>query len=198
MRRGRIERSTKETQIELDLVLDGRGRFRGKTGIPFLDHMFDHIARHGMLDLTVKAAGDLQVAQHHLVEDLGICLGDAITRAVGTKVGVARYGEATVPMDEALVQCVLDLSGRPYLAFDLDLRRRKIRGKGGDFDTELVEEFFRALSNHAAATMHIRQLAGRNTHHIVEAAFKAFGRALDQATRIDPRVADVPSTKGSL
>jgi imidazoleglycerol-phosphate dehydratase len=198
MRRGKIERATKETQISLDLRLDGKGRFRGKTGIPFLDHMFDHIARHGLADITLKAAGDLAVDQHHLVEDLGICLGDAIKRAVGDKRGLVRYGEATVPMDEALVQCVLDLSGRPYLAFDLDLRRRKIRGKGGEFETEVVEEFFRALAVHAGATMHLRQLAGRNTHHIVEAAFKAFARALGEATRLDPRVADVPSTKGSL
>jgi imidazoleglycerol-phosphate dehydratase len=198
LRRGSIERATKETRIALDLKLDGAGRFRGHTGLPFLDHMFDHIARHGRLDLTVKAAGDLEVDQHHLVEDLGICLGDALARAIGDKRGLVRYGEAAIPMDEALVQCVLDLSGRPYLAFDLDLRRRKIRGKLGDLDSEVVEEFFRAFATHAGATLHLRQLAGRNTHHIVEAAFKAFARALDGATATDPRVAGVPSTKGSL
>jgi imidazoleglycerol-phosphate dehydratase len=189
-----IERKTAETEVRLRLELDGTGAAQVTTGVGFLDHMLTLFARHGLFDLEVAATGDLVVDQHHTVEDVGICLGQAVSQAVGDKRGITRYGSATVPMDEALVLCALDLSGRPFLACDLQVQGRAI----GAFDAELVPEFFRAVAANALLTLHLRQLAGENGHHLVEAAFKAFARALDAATRPDPRVEGVPSTKGVL
>ncbi len=194
-RQASVSRETKETQIKLKLDLDGTGSYEIATGVGFFDHMLTHIAKHGMLDLQVQATGDTEVDAHHLVEDVGIVLGQAIAQAVGDKRGLVRYGSALCPMDEALVGVALDLSGRSYLNFDLQLPAAKV----GEFDTELALEFFRALAANAEMTLHIWQQCGGNTHHLLEAAFKAFGRALDQATRIDPRRADdLPSTKGAL
>jgi imidazoleglycerol-phosphate dehydratase len=189
-----IERKTAETEVRLTLGLDGAGEARVSTGVGFLDHMLLLFARHGLFDLEVAATGDLEVDQHHTVEDVGICLGQALARAVGDKRGLARYGWAAVPMDEALVLASLDLSGRPFLACDLEVQERTI----GQFDAELVPEFFRAVATNGLVTLHLRQLAGANGHHIVEAAFKAFARSLDQATRRDDRVTGIPSTKGAL
>jgi imidazoleglycerol-phosphate dehydratase len=189
-----IERNTTETQIRLRLSLDGTGQADARTGVPFLDHMLTLAARHGLMDLEVDATGDVAVDAHHTVEDVGICLGLAIAEAVGDKAGITRYGTFTVPMDESLVMVSLDLSGRAYCVENLDLDRRWI----GTFDAELTREFFTAVAAKAAMNLHIHQLRGGNAHHIVEAAFKAFGRALDAATRIDERVVGVPSTKGVL
>jgi imidazoleglycerol-phosphate dehydratase len=189
-----IQRKTKETDIALDLGLDGPGAVKVATGIGFFDHMLELVAKHGALALTVRAQGDLGVDFHHTVEDVGICLGRALKEALGAKAGIRRYGEAIIPMDEALILAAVDLSGRPHLSYDLEVRRRKLR----DFETELVEEFFRAVVNAAGMTLHLRQLAGRNTHHVVEAAFKAFARALRAAVERDPRGGGVPSTKGVL
>jgi len=189
-----IDRATAETEIHLTLRLDGSGQAKVATGVGFLDHMLTLFARHGLFDLEVAAKGDLEVDQHHTVEDVGICLGQAIAAAAGDKRGIARYGSATIPMDEALVLASLDLSGRPFLACDLDLNGRTI----GQFDAELVPEFFRAVATNAQLALHLRQFAGENGHHLVEAAFKAFARALDAATRLDERVQGVPSTKGVL
>ena len=194
MRTASIHRKTKETDITLDLGLDGPGRTKIKTGVGFLDHMLDLVAAHGAVKLTVAARGDLHVDSHHTVEDVGICLGQAIKEALGDKAGIRRYGSAVVPMDEALVVAAVDLGGRPHLSYELETRRRRI----GDFETELVEEFFRAVVNAAGMNLHLRQLAGRNTHHIVEAAFKAFARALREAVEADPRSSGIPSTKGTL
>ena len=193
-RTARIERATAETQITLTLSLDGSGQADVETGVGFLDHMLTLFARHGLMDLTVRCAGDLHVDQHHTVEDVGICLGAALAQAVGDKRGIVRYGTFTVPMDETLVMVSLDLSGRAYLACNLDVRDRRI----GTFDAELAPEFFRAVAGSALMTLHVHQFYGENGHHIVEAAFKAFGRALDAATRTDERVTGVPSTKGVL
>lgn len=189
-----IERNTRETQIQLRLNLDGTGQANVQTGIGFLDHMLTLFAHHGRFDLEVHAKGDLHVDPHHTVEDVGIALGQAIARSAGNKAGIVRYGSFWIPMDEALVLAVLDLSGRPFLSMDLDLRNPRL----GEMDTELVEDFFEALSVNAAMNLHIRQFSGRNTHHIVEAAFKAVGRALDAAVQIDARMEGVPSTKGLL
>jgi imidazoleglycerol-phosphate dehydratase len=189
-----IERNTAETQITLSLSLDGTGQAGVRTGVPFLDHMLTLMARHGLMDIVVDATGDLAVDLHHTVEDVGICLGMAIAEAVGDKQGIVRYGTFTVPMDETLVMVSLDLSGRAYCVEDLDLARRWI----GTYDAELTREFFHAVAAKAAMNLHIHQFRGGNAHHIVEAAFKAFGRALDAATRIDERVVGVPSTKGVL
>jgi imidazoleglycerol-phosphate dehydratase len=193
-RRAEIKRATAETEIALSLDLDGSGRADVVTGVGFLDHMLTLFARHGIFDLTVRCQGDLHVDQHHTVEDVGICLGQAVAEAVGDKRGIVRYGTFTVPMDESLVMASLDLSGRAYLVCDLDLRNRRI----GDFDAELVPEFFRAVSGNARMNLHVHQFYGDNAHHIAEAAFKAFARALDAATRLDERVSGVPSTKGTL
>ncbi|MBI4536485.1 MAG: imidazoleglycerol-phosphate dehydratase HisB [candidate division NC10 bacterium] len=191
-----IVRTTSETDIRIQLELDGRGEHQIATGIPFLDHMLAQVARHGRFDLRVQAAGDLPVDLHHTVEDVGIALGDAFTSALGDKAGIVRYGAARVPMDEALAGCVLDLSGRPYLAFQAPQIRG---GRIGGFDADLVREFFQGLTNHLRANLHLQVEYGGNLHHMVEAAFKALGRALDQATRLDPRMEGVvPSTKGSL
>jgi len=194
-RTARVERKTKETDVRVVLGLDGSGTASVDTGIPFLDHMLDALARHGFLDLEVRARGDLEVDQHHTVEDVGLALGQALREAVGDKRGIRRFGDALCPLDEALVQAVVDLSGRPFLAYGLDIRQARV----GSFDTELVHDFFLALSNEAAMNVHLHQVQGRNAHHIIEATFKSFARALDQAKQVDPRVAGVvPSTKGSL
>ena len=189
-----IERNTSETQISLAVDIDGDGASEIVTGVGFFDHMLVQIARHGLLHLTISARGDLHIDDHHTVEDVGIALGAALKQALGDKKGIVRYGHAFVPMDEALVLCALDFSGRGHLEYALELSAQKI----GTFDTELVREFFRAVATNAGLTLHIRQLSGINAHHIVEAAFKAFGRALDMATNKDGRVQGVPSSKGTL
>ncbi len=193
-RRARVSRKTKETEIYVGLNLDGSGQTGIKTSIPFLDHMLNLMAVHGMMDLNVKAQGDTEVDFHHTVEDIGICLGDAIQKALGRKQGICRYGSAFVPMDESMASVHIDLSGRPHLTFLFPLRKRKI----GDFDVELVREFFQALVNHAAISLHVQVLYGANSHHMVESLFKACGRALRQALAIDKKVRGVPSTKGKL
>ena len=189
-----VARKTKETDIRLELHLDGEGRCAVKTGIPFLDHMLELFAKHGLFDLTVQARGDLEVDYHHTVEDVGLVLGQAMRDALADKVGIRRFGEATVPLDEALVQTVVDLSGRPFLAYDVRIKQAKI----GSFDVELIHDFLLALVNQAGMNLHVRMLAGRNPHHIVEATFKGLARALDVATQRDPRVRGVLSTKGTL
>ncbi|BAS28651.1 imidazoleglycerol-phosphate dehydratase [Limnochorda pilosa] len=193
-RQARYERSTRETQVRVTLTLDGHGDATVQTGVGFLDHMLESFARHGLFDLAVEARGDLQVDAHHTVEDVGLCLGEAFRRALGEGRGVRRFGEATVPMDEALVRASVDLSGRPYLVCRLQLAGPRL----GTMDVQLVSEFFRALATRGALTLHVHQLEGENDHHVVEAAFKAVARALDQATALDPRVQGVPSTKGRL
>jgi imidazoleglycerol-phosphate dehydratase len=193
-RKVKIERKTKETEVWLDLNLDGSGKHQVKTSIPFLDHMLSLFSAHGLFDLKVKARGDREVDDHHTAEDIGICLGQALQQALGGKEGIARYGSAFVPMDESLASVHVDLSGRPCLVFDLPLRRRKI----GDFDTELVREFFRAMVNNAAVTIHAKVVYGSNAHHMVESLFKALGRALRQAVSRDEKMKGIPSTKGKL
>ena len=194
-RKASVERNTRETQIRVDLNLDGSGESRFETGIPFLDHMLDQVARHGLIDLTVIANGDRQIDDHHTVEDIGITLGQAFDKAVGDKKGVVRYGHSYVPLDEALSRVVVDLSGRPGLEYGIEFPRARI----GEFDVDLFREFFQGFVNHAKVTLHIDNLRGRNAHHIVETVFKAFGRALRMAVSPDPRMGDVmPSTKGSL
>ena len=190
-----VSRATLETRIQLSLDLDGTGTARLATAIPFLDHMLDQIARHGMIDLDIQAEGDLPVDAHHTVEDIGITLGQAIRQALGDKTGIRRYGHAYVPLDEALSRVVIDFSGRPGLEYHVDFPRARI----GDFDVDLIREFFQGLVNHAQATLHIDNLRGRNAHHIAETVFKAFGRALRMAVEPDPRMQGItPSTKGSL
>ena len=191
---GTVARTTKETSIQLKLAVDGTGRAQVDTGVPFLDHMLDLFARHGLFDLTVKATGDLAVDFHHTVEDVGLALGQALRESLGDKTGIRRFGEATVPLDEALVQSVVDLSGRPFFAYEVRLKQAKI----GNFDVELIHDFLLALVNQAGMNLHVRMLSGRNPHHVIEAAFKGFARALDAATQRDPRVRGVPSTKGTL
>jgi len=192
-RKASVKRATKETVISLALTLDGTGKAEISTGIPFFDHMLTLLAMHGFFDLTLKAAGDLEVDFHHTVEDVGIAFGEGVKKALGDRTGIRRYGAAVVPMDEALARVVLDISGRPYLGY-----RVKARGKVKDFNLELVESFFKAVADNAGITLHIELLYGTNRHHIVEAIFKGFGRALDEATRLDKRRAGVPSTKGTL
>jgi imidazoleglycerol-phosphate dehydratase len=193
-RAAQVVRKTKETDIRLELQLDGEGRFAVKTGIPFLDHMLELWTKHGLFDLTVQARGDLDVDYHHTVEDVGLVLGQALREALGEKAGIRRFGESTVPLDEALVQTVVDLSGRPFLAYDVRIKQAKI----GTFDVELIHDFLLALVNQAGMNLHVRMLSGRNPHHIVEAAFKGLARALDVATQRDPRIRGVLSTKGTL
>ena len=194
-RQAKIERNTNETRIVVEMDIDGSGRASLATGIPFLDHMLDQVARHGMIDLTVRAEGDLHIDAHHTVEDVGITFGQALARALGDKRGIRRYGHAYVPLDEALSRVVLDCSGRPGLEFHVEFPRARV----GDFDVDLSIEFFRGFANHALVTLHIDTLRGRNTHHIMETVFKAFGRALRMAIETDPRLGStVPSTKGSL
>lgn len=190
-----IQRDTNETQIEVSLNLDGSGKSEFDTGVPFLDHMMDQIARHGMIDLTVKASGDTEIDDHHTVEDIGISIGMALKEALGDKAGIRRYGHAYVPLDEALSRVVMDFSGRPGIEFQAEFTRARI----GEFDVDLFHEFFQGLVNHALITLHIDNIRGNNSHHIAETIFKAFGRALRMAVEADPRMAGViPSTKGSL
>ena len=190
-----VERDTSETQITLTINLDGTGQSSFHTGLPFFEHMLTQIARHGMIDIDIKAAGDLEVDAHHTVEDVGIVLGQAFTQAVGDKTGVVRYGHAYVPLDEALSRVVIDLSGRPGLFYDVAYTRPRI----GDFDVDLLREFFQGFVNHGMATVHLDNLKGQNAHHQAETLFKAFGRALRMAVTPDPRMAGiVPSTKGAL
>lgn len=195
MRQAQVTRNTLETQITVEVNLDGTGQAMLDTGVPFLDHMLDQIARHGLIDLKIKAKGDLHIDAHHTVEDIGITLGQAFTQAYGNKKGLRRYGHAYVPLDEALSRVVIDLSGRPGMVYHVEFVRARI----GDFDVDLVHEFFQGLVNHAMMTLHIDNLTGHNAHHQAETIFKAFGRALRMAIEADPRAADlIPSTKGSL
>ena len=190
-----VKHDTKETQVTVTLNLDGTGRSNLNTGLPFLDHMLDQVARHGMFDLDIEAQGDLHIDAHHTVEDVGITLGQAFTRALSDKRGIRRYGQAYVPLDEALSRVVLDCSGRPGLEFQVEFPRARV----GDFDVDLFYEFFQGFINHALVTLHIDNLRGRNSHHIIETVFKAFGRALRMAVECDPRMEGIlPSTKGSL
>ncbi|WP_455366217.1 imidazoleglycerol-phosphate dehydratase HisB [Kaarinaea lacus] len=190
-----VKRDTLETQIEVSLNLDGSGKAQLKTGVPFLEHMLDQVARHGMLDLDIDAKGDLHIDAHHTVEDVGITLGQAFAEAVGDKKGLRRYGHAYVPLDEALSRVVIDFSGRPGLEYNVSYPRAMI----GSFDVDLLQEFFQGFVNHAKATLHIDNIRGANAHHIAETIFKAFGRALRMAVEVDPRMQDIiPSTKGSL
>lgn len=193
-RRAEIERNTKETKIKIALELDGTGKAELHSGIGFFDHMLDGFARHGLFDLTVDVDGDLDVDCHHTVEDTGIVLGNAIREAVGDKKGIRRYGSCILPMDEALVLCAVDLSGRPYYVSDVSFSAPMI----GDLDTETISEFFYAVSYSAAINLHFKVFSGSNSHHICEAMFKAFAKALDAAVAVDPRITDVLSTKGSL
>ncbi|MBI3345145.1 MAG: imidazoleglycerol-phosphate dehydratase HisB [Gammaproteobacteria bacterium] len=194
-RKSSVTRNTLETRIEVAVNLDGAGLANLKSGLPFLDHMLDQIARHGMLDLDIRADGDLHIDAHHTVEDIGITFGQAVLKALGDKVGIRRYGHAYVPLDEALSRVVIDFSGRPGLDYHIDFPRARV----GDFDIDLVHEFFQGFVNHAMVTLHIDSLRGKNAHHIAETVFKAFGRALRMAVEPDPRMqGQLPSTKGSL
>jgi len=189
-----IERNTKETQVRVELNLDGQGQASIATPVPFMDHMLGQIARHGLFDLWIEATGDVEIDAHHTVEDLGIALGEAFRQALGDKTGVRRYGKGTMPMHDALASVVLDFSGRPHLVFNADLPKAQL----GNFETELVEEFFTAFCNHAGANVHVNLAYGDNLHHIIEGIFKAFAVALDEATGMDPRIQGVRSTKGKL
>jgi imidazoleglycerol-phosphate dehydratase len=191
---GRTARSTAETRVEVVWAVDGAGDFRGSTRLPFLDHMLGQLARHGRFDLAVEAAGDLEVDAHHTVEDVGIALGRALRQALGDGAGIRRFGAAHAPLDDALVLAAVDVSGRPYLHYAVPVPRQRL----GDYDTDLTEEFFRAFAANAAITLHLVLVHGRNAHHIIEAGFKALALALDAAVRLDPRIQDVPSTKGTL
>jgi imidazoleglycerol-phosphate dehydratase len=194
-RKASINRDTLETQIKVSVNLDGTGKAQFKTGVPFLEHMLDQVARHGLIDLNIEATGDLHIDAHHTVEDIGISLGQAFREAMGDKKGIRRYGHAYVPLDEALSRVVIDFSGRPGLEFGVEFPRARI----GEFDVDLFNEFFQGFVNHAQATLHIDCLRGRNAHHIAETVFKAFGRAVRAALEHDERMGDVtPSTKGSL
>jgi imidazoleglycerol-phosphate dehydratase len=195
MRTAEIERNTLETQISVSVNLDGSGEREFQTGLPFLDHMLDQVARHGLLDITIKADGDLEIDAHHTVEDIGITLGQAVNEAIGNKKGIRRYGHAYVPLDEALSRVVIDFSGRPGLVYNVVFVRQMV----GGFDVDLFHEFFQGFVNHAKVTLHIDNFKGENAHHQIETIFKAFGRALRMAAEPDPRMSDVtPSTKGSL
>jgi imidazoleglycerol-phosphate dehydratase len=194
-RRAEVTRNTKETQITLSVNLDGTGTSRIDTGLPFLDHMLEQVARHGLIDFALVAKGDLHIDAHHTVEDIGITLGQAFAKAAGDKKGIRRYGHAYVPLDEALSRVVVDFSGRPGLEYHVDFPRARV----GEFDVDLVHEFFQGFCNHALVTLHVDCLRGKNAHHNAETIFKAFGRALRMALEVDPRAPDVvPSTKGSL
>lgn len=193
-RTANVSRKTRETDITVSLGLDGRGTADIDTGVPFLNHMLDSFARHGFFDLVVHARGDLEIDQHHTVEDVGLTLGQALRDALGDKVGIRRFGDASCPLDEALVTTVVDLSGRPFLAYNLKIRHARV----GDFDIELLHDFMLAFTNAAMMNLHLNQVQGRNPHHIIEATFKSMARALDFATQVDPRVVGVLSTKGAL
>jgi len=194
IRRAKVKRQTGETSINVDLVLDGSGKGSIDTGVPFLDHMLDSLSRHSLLDLKVKATGDLHVDAHHTVEDVGLALGQAIDKALGDRAGIVRYGHAEIPLDEALVAVTVDLGGRPFMVYDLKIRQHRV----GDFEVDLVNDFMQALMNEARMNLHINKRYGRNAHHLIEATFKALARALGQACARDPRVKGVPSTKGRL
>lgn len=194
MRRAKVDRQTKETEIQVALNLDGTGVAKIRTGVGFLDHMLDHVARHGRMDIEVSAKGDLEVDSHHTVEDIGICLGKAFSQALQDPAGLVRFGHAVVPMDEALAEVAVDFGGRPFLAFQVDFAGRRV----GEFDVELVEEFFRAFAMNSRCSLHIVLRSGNNVHHAIEAIFKAFARAAAQALSIDPRISGVPSTKGMI
>ncbi len=193
-RTARVRRKTSETSITVDLDLDGKGNYSVDTGIPFFDHMLETLSRHSLIDLKIKACGDTEIDDHHTVEDVGLAIGKALVSALGDKRGINRFGHAEVPLDEALVAATVDLSGRPFLVYNLKLRHHRV----GEFETELVNDFMQALMNEAAMNLHINKLYGRNPHHTIEAAFKAVARALGTAVSRDPRVKGVPSTKGSL
>ena len=193
-RTAKIERNTKETRIKLSLSVDGSGAGRICTSVPFFDHMLNLFARHGLFDLDVEASGDIDIDFHHTVEDIGIVLGEAFKQALGDKAGIRRYGQATVPMDETLASVAVDISGRPYLVYHVNLPKVKV----GEFDVELTREFFQAFVNHCGLNLHINVMYGDNVHHIIEACFKAFARAMDSASQLDPRVEGVMSTKGVL
>jgi imidazoleglycerol-phosphate dehydratase len=193
-RSAEVERTTKETSIRVAIAIDGTGSAQVATGVPFLDHMLDLFAKHGLFDLVVDARGDLEIDQHHTVEDVGLTLGQAMRDALGDKKGIRRFGNQTVPLDEALVSVVVDLSGRPYLVYELDPGRERV----GDFDTSLIHDFLLAFVNELKLNLHVDCIRGRNAHHMIEAAFKGLGRALDQATQLDPRISGVMSTKGVL
>jgi imidazoleglycerol-phosphate dehydratase len=193
-RRTTIERTTSETQVKVELVLDGTGRGQIQTTIPFLDHMLTLLAKHGFFDLTVQAKGDTDIDDHHTIEDIGIVIGDALKQALGSKEGIRRFGWASIPLDETLAQVTVDLSGRPFLVYRVELPQRRIK----TLDLGLFEDFFQAFATHAALNLHVNVLYGRNPHHIMEAVFKALAKALDQATGLDGRVSGVPSTKGRL
>ncbi|MFU8883715.1 MAG: imidazoleglycerol-phosphate dehydratase HisB [Rhodobacterales bacterium] len=195
MRTATITRKTAETDITVQINLDGSGAYDNQTGVGFFDHMLDQLSRHALIDMTIRATGDLHIDDHHTVEDVGIALGQALTQALGDKRGIRRYGSCHLPMDDAQIRAALDLSGRPYLVWNVDMPTAKI----GQFDTELLREFFQALATHGGITLHVDRLHGFNSHHIAEAAFKAVARALREAIEADPRRADaIPSTKGSL
>ncbi|WP_374369675.1 imidazoleglycerol-phosphate dehydratase HisB [Dongia sp.] len=195
MRIGKVERRTKETEIMAEVNLDGEGRSAIATGIGFLDHMLDQLARHSLIDITCKAKGDLHIDYHHTTEDTGIAIGEAFSKALGDRKGITRYGEATIPMDETLTRVALDASNRPYLIWKVNFSRDKL----GEMDTELFKEWFQAFAQNAGLTLHVENLYGENNHHIVESSFKALARALRQAVEIDPRKSDaIPSTKGTL
>lgn len=193
-RKARVERETKETRIVIDLDLDGTGTSNIQTGMPFFNHMLEIFARHGLFDLTIEAKGDIDVDPHHTVEDVGLTLGQAFKQGLGDKRGISRFGEASVPLDESLAQAVVDLSGRPYLSYRVKIRP----GRVGDFDTDLPSEFFRAFANELGMNLHLNVLQGENPHHIIEACFKSLARAMERATRVDPRIQGVLSTKGTL
>ncbi|MGF7398418.1 imidazoleglycerol-phosphate dehydratase HisB [Thermoanaerobacterium thermosaccharolyticum] len=194
MREAEVNRKTAETEVYVKINIDGAGKSHINTGIGFLDHMLNLFSKHGLFDLQVEAKGDLYVDSHHTVEDIGITLGQAFLKALGDKKSIKRYGLSYVPMDDALIRAVVDISGRPYLYYDLELKMQAL----GNFETETVEDFFRAFAYNSGITLHVEQLHGKNTHHIIEGAFKALGRCLDEATEIDDRIEGVPSTKGVL
>ena len=189
-----LQRKTAETDIRLTINLDGEGTYHISTGVPFLNHMLELFTRHGFFDLTIEATGDVEIDDHHTVEDVGLALGQAFREALGDKKGIRRFGDATVPLDEALVSCVVDLSGRPFLAYNLKIQQEKV----GNFSTELIHDFHLAFTNQLGMNLHFNMTQGRNPHHIIEASFKAFARAMSSAVQYDPRVKGVLSTKGSL
>lgn len=193
-RKATVKRDTKETQIEITVDLDGAGEFSGRVGVPFLEHMLDLLARHGMMDLSISGKGDTEIDPHHTVEDVGIVLGQALAEALGDKRGITRFGSAAVPMEETLARVVLDVCGRPYLHYQVDVKKERV----GDFEVELAEDFFRSVAMNAGLTLHVELLYGKNAHHVIEAIFKAFARALRQAVSLDERQSGVPSTKGVL
>lgn len=193
-RKAEVKRKTKETDINIYLKLDGRGEYKINTTVPFLDHMLSQIAKHGFFDLEVNAKGDTEVDYHHTVEDVGIALGEAFKKALGEKEGIRRYGHAVIPLNEALSMVSVDISGRPYIVYNVAMPKEKV----GEFDVELTEEFFRAFANSSGMSLHINMIYGNNLHHIIESIFKAAARALDEATSIDERVKGIPSTKGKL